>query len=257
MIIPASSKGQDFTPAATTPSPSLPEFLEQAHGLIELLRHYSLPDFRILMHVSQDLAEQTLAQLHSFSLSCPPENSKPAILAFSGEAYRSLAAMDCTPEDLTFAQNHVRILSGLYGSLRPLDLIQPYRLEMGTALPNARGKTLYPFWSDLITASLNKAMAKERHPILINLASNEYAKVVQKNRLHGPWLDIQFMEETNDRLRSVAVYAKRARGLMAGFYIRNRTEHPEDLQRFTGSGYTFRPDLSNEHRWLFTRPLSP
>lgn len=255
MIILASSKGQDFTPATTTPSSTLPEFLDQAHQLITLLRNYSLPDLRTLMHVSQGLAEQTLGQLHSFSLSCTPENSKPAILAFSGEAYRSLAAMVWTPEDLTFAQDHVRILSGLYGSLRPLDLIQPYRLEMGTSLPNERGKTLYPFWSDLVTASLNRAMAKERHPILINLASNEYAKVVHKSRLHGPWLDIQFMEETNGRLKSVAVFAKRARGLMAGFYIRNRIEHPEDLRHFTGSGYAFRPDLSNEHKWLFTRPM--
>ena len=255
MIILASSKGQDFTPAAITPFPTLPEFLEQAHRLITHLRHHSLPDLRILMHVSQDLAEQTLAQLNSFSLSCTPENSKPAILAFSGEAYRSLAAMDCTPEDLIFAQDHARILSGLYGSLRPLDLIQPYRLEMGTPLPNEWGKTLYPFWSNLITASLNRAMAKERHPILINLASNEYAKVVQKNRLHGPWLDIQFMEETNGRLKSVAVYAKRAWGLMAGFCIRNRIERPEDLRHFTGSGYAFRPELSNEHKWLFTRPM--
>lgn len=254
MIILASSKGQDFTPAATTPSPTLPEFFEQAHALIALLRHYSLPDLRSLMQVSQDLAAQTLARIHSFSLSRTPENSKPAILAFSGEAYRSLAAMDWTPEELRFAQDRIRILSGLYGSLRPLDLIQPYRLEMGTSLPNAQGKTLYPFWSDLVTASLNRAMAKERHPMLINLASNEYAKVVQKKRLHGPWLDIQFMEETNGRLKSVAVFAKRARGLMAGFCIRNRIERPEDLRHFTGSGYTFRPDLSNEHQWLFTRP---
>lgn len=255
MIILASAKGQDFTPAATAPSPTLPEFLDQAHQLIARLRHCSLPDLRTLMHVSQGLAEQTLGQLHSFSLSGSPENSKPAILAFSGEAYRSLAAMDWTPEDLMFAQDHLRILSGLYGSLRPLDLIQPYRLEMGTALPNARGKTLYPFWSDLVTASLNRAMAKEHHPVLINLASNEYAKMVRKNRLPWPWLDIQFMEETNGRLKSVAVYTKRARGLMAGFCIRNRIEHPEELQHFTGSGYTFRPDLSKEHQWLFTRPM--
>jgi len=255
MIILASAKGQDFTPAATMPSSTLPEFLDQVHQLITLLRHYSLSDLRILMHASQGLAEQTLTQIHSFSLSCTPENSKPAILAFSGEAYRSLAAIDWTQEDLTFAQDHVRILSGLYGSLRPLDLMQPYRLEMGTSLSNERGKTLYPFWSDLVTASLNRAMAMERHPILINLASNEYAKVVQINRLHSPWLDIQFMEETNGRLKSVAVYAKRARGLMAGFCIRNRIEHPEDLRHFTGNGYAFRPDLSNEYQWLFTRPM--
>ena len=256
MIILASSKGQDFTPAATTPSPILPEFFEQAHELIALLRHYSLPDLRALMHVSQDLAEQTLVRIHSFSLSCTPENCKPAILAFSGEAYRSLAAMNWTPEDMGFAQDHLRILSGLYGSLRPLDLIQPYRLEMGMSLPNARGKTLYSFWSDLVTESLNRAMAKERHPMLINLASNEYAQVVQKKRLPGPWLDIRFMEETNGRLKSVAVYAKRGRGLLAGFCIRNRIERPEDFHHFTGSGYTFRPDLSSEHQWLFTRPQS-
>jgi uncharacterized protein len=126
---------------------------------------------------------------------------------------------------------------------------------MGYALQNEQGKTLYAFWSRLITDHLNRAMARERHPILINLASHEYAKAVEKHRLIGPWLDIQFKEEENGRLKSVAIHAKRARGMMAAFLVRSRAARPEEIQQFTGGGYSYRPDLSKDRQCIFTRPL--
>jgi cytoplasmic iron level regulating protein YaaA (DUF328/UPF0246 family) len=154
---------------------------------------------------------------------------------------------------LDFAQEHFRILSGLYGCLRPLDCIQPYRLEMATPLGNDCGTTLYAFWSERVTASINRALAREAHPMLINLSSAEYAKVIDKKRLNAPWLDILFQEEASGRRRTVATHAKRARGLMAAFCIRHRIEQPAMMQEFNESGYRFRPDLSTEWQWLFTR----
>ena len=251
MIILSSSKGQDFSPADNALSPTRPEFLEQARQLITLLRQYDLPSLCLLMGISQTLAARTQNQFHSFT----SKNGKPAILAYSGEAYRSLDAESFSPADLDFSQERLRILSGLYGILRPMDLIEPHRLEMGYALPNEQGKTLYAFWRKRITSYLSKAMEQERHPMLINLASHEYAKVVDRNRFTATWFDIQFKEEDKGRLKSVAIHAKRARGMMAAFLIRNRVETPKDIQQFRGGGYTFRPELSKSRQYMFTRPM--
>ena len=255
MIILSSSKGQDFSPVTSHLPPTLPAFLNQTHQLITRLRQYDPPSLGSLMDISPALAERTQAQFQNFTLSGTSKNSKPAILTYSGEAFRRLDAVNFLPADLHFAQQHLRILSGLYGVVRPLDLIQPHRLEMGYALPNEKGKTLYAFWSRLITDSLNKAMAQERHPMLINLASHEYAKVVEKNRVKMPWIDIGFKEEESSGLKNVAIHAKRARGMMAAFLIRNRVEHPEDIQQFTSGGYLYRPELSKDRHYVFTRPM--
>lgn len=255
MIILSSSKGQDFSPIDSATPPTQPVFLDQARQLVTLLRQYDLSSLCLLMGISPALAERTQGQFHNFTLAGTPKNGKPAILAYSGEAFRSLGAVGFAPTELHFAQQHLRILSGLYGCLRPLDLIQPHRLEMGYALPNEQGKTLYAFWSRLITDHLNRTMAKEPHPILINLASHEYAKAVEKQRLIGPWLDIQFKEEENGRQKSVAIHAKRARGMMAAFLVRSRVTRPEEIRQFTGGGYSYRPDLSKDRQWIFTRPL--
>jgi uncharacterized protein len=255
MIVLSSSKGQDFNPVISPLPPTLPVFLDLTHHLITRLRQYDPPSLSSLMDISQALAERTQVQFQNFAVTNPPENGKPAILAYSGEAFRRLDAASFLPADLDFAQHHLRILSGLYGVVRPLDLIQPHRLEMGYALPNEKGKTLYAFWSRLITDSLNKAIAQERHPMLINLASHEYAKVVEKNRVKVPWIDIQFKEEESGGLKNVAIHAKRARGMMAAFLIRNRVEHPEDIQQFSSDGYRYRPELSKDRQYVFTRPM--
>lgn len=256
MIVLSSAKTQDFSPVEMALPPTLPVFLEETHRhLLPALRQHDLAGLRALMGISNPLAEQTHAQFADFSLDTPPKNGKPAILAYSGEVFRRMAPADFTLEDLDFAQQHLRILSGLYGLLRPLDLIQPHRLEMGYALPNLRGKTLYAFWSQLVTDRLNETLARERHPILINLASGEYVRVVEKNRLQAPWLDIQFNEDDRGRLKTVVIHAKRARGLMATFLIRNRVEQPEAMHRFAAEGYRFRPELSTDRQYVFTRPV--
>jgi len=252
MIILSSSKGQDFTPVDCSLPTTRPAFLDQARQLITLLRQYDLESLKLLMGASQALTERTHAQIHAFA----GKEVKPAILAYNGEAYRSLDAGGLTSDDLEYAQQRLRILSGLYGILRPFDLIRPHRLEMGCALANDQGETLYPFWSKRITDGLNKAMAQEAQPLLINLASHEYAKAVEKNRIKGRWLDIQFKEETADGLKNMAVHAKRARGLMAAFLIRNRIERAEDIKQFNGGGYAYQPELSTDRHFAFTRPLA-
>ena len=151
---------------------------------------------------------------------------------------------------------HLRILSGLYGLLRPFDLIRPHRLEMATRLRVGTAKNLYGFWGELVTESLNRDLAREETPVVLNLASDEYARVVQKKRLSAPWLDVHFKEESSGRLRSVAIHAKRARGLMARFILRERITRAADLCEFTGSGYRFRPELSSEWSWVFARPAA-
>ena len=254
MIILASSKGQQYRPGDAHPATTLPEFLPQTERLLEYLRNLSCDQLADLMHLSGPLAEQTLAQLHYLDIKNLSAAGNPALLTFSGVAFQTIDAQSCSDADLAFAQQHLRIVSGLYGILRPLDRIMPYRLEMGVPLANEQGKTLYAYWSELVTEHLNRALAAEQHPMVINLASNEYAKTVLQKHLQAPWLDIQFKEETKGRLQSVAVYSKQARGLMAGFALRERIVQPDDLKGFTGNGYRFRPDLSTEGLWLFSRP---
>jgi len=257
MIIVSSAKTQDFSPVEISLTPTLPLFFDETHRhLLPALRQYDLAGLRVLMGISEPLAEQTHAQFVDFSLNTSPQNGKPAILAYSGEVFRRMHPAGFLSEDLHFAQQRLRILSGLYGLLRPLDLIQPHRLEMGSSLANLRGKTLYAFWSQLVTDQLNEALAQERYPALINLASEEYSKVVEKNRLQAPWLDIQFKEDDRGRLKTVAIHAKRARGLMAAFLIRNRIEQPEAIHGFDAEGYRFQPELSTDRQYVFTRRVS-
>jgi cytoplasmic iron level regulating protein YaaA (DUF328/UPF0246 family) len=252
MILLSPSKGQDFAPIDLPVSASEPAFAKEADRLSALLGQYNPADLAKLMALSPALAERTLAALHDV----PTRPAKPALLAYSGEAFRAMDARRYGQDDLLFAQQEMRILSGLYGCLRPLDLIRPHRLEMATRLAVDQAPNLYAFWGGRITDLLNRDLRTRSNPVLVNLASEEYAKVVRKKELAAAWLEIQFKEEANGKLRSVAVFAKRARGLMADFVIRHRLARPEPLQAFTGLGYAFRPDLSTADRWLFTRPAA-
>ena len=251
MILLSPSKGQDFGPIDLTAAASEPAFVEESETLIRALSHYDEADLAQLMALSPALAERTRAGIRALATGAAP--SKPALLAYSGEAFRAMHPQAYGADDLNFAQQQVRILSGLYGCLRPLDRIRPHRLEMATRLPVEQARDLYTFWGERITALLNSELDKQAHPVLVNLASEEYSRVVRKRQLHATWLDIQFKEETGGRLRSVAVFAKRARGLMADFCIRGRITEPDALKRFTGLGYVFRPDRSTDASWLFTR----
>ena len=254
MLLLAPSKGQTFAAVDPYPAAFQPEFQEQSGMLIQALARLDGAALAELMQLSPALTEQTLDKIQALATDAAP--ARPALFAFSGEAFRSLDAASLNEADLQFAQAQLRILSGLYGVLRPFDLIRPHRLEMATRLAVGTAKNLYDFWGELVTASLNRDLAREETPVVLNLASDEYARVVQKKRLTAPWLDIQFKEESNGRLRSVAIHAKRARGLMARFILRERITRAADLRGFSNAGYRFRPELSTEWSWVFARPAT-
>ncbi|MBM9613623.1 YaaA family protein [Desulfobulbus rhabdoformis] len=250
MILFTSSKGQNFSPTALDFTPTEPVFQEKALYLNQLLTSLSPAKLQLLMGISDTLCEETLPKIASF----PTAKRKPALISYSGEAYKSLEP-DSLPSDAReFGQAHLRILSGMYGLLRPYDLIAPHRLEMGYKLASEAGPTLYPFWKDAVTQHLNATMRQNRSEALFNLASVEYSKVVDKKNLICPFVDIQFKEDDGGRLKSVAVYAKRARGLMVRYLLSNQITAPEALLQFRAGGYSYRPELSKEHLLVFTRP---
>jgi cytoplasmic iron level regulating protein YaaA (DUF328/UPF0246 family) len=182
-----------------------------------------------------------------------PANARQAVLAFNGDVYTGLAAPAFTAADFAFAQQHLRILSGLYGLLRPLDLIQPYRLEMGTRFANPRGKDLYSFWGDTITAALNQQLRELNTPVLVNLASGEYFKAVRPQALHARIVTPVFKDWKGDNYKIISFYAKKARGMMAAYIIRERITAVDALRDFSAGGYAFNPAMSAADEWVFTR----
>ena len=253
LLSPAKSLDYDTPLPAGLPH-TLPAFVPQAQQLIAVLRDKSPQEIASLMSISDPLAALNVARYAAWRPRFTADNARQAVMAFNGDVYEGLQAPTLSPDELNWAQQHLAILSGLYGVLRPFDLIRPHRLEMATRLAVGTAKNLYDFWGELVTASLNRDLAREETPVVLNLASDEYARVVQKKRLTAPWLDIQFKEESNGRLRSVAIHAKRARGLMARFILRERITRAADLRAFSDSGYRFRPELSSEWSWVFARP---
>jgi len=248
------SKGQDFEQTSLSKKYSKPVDLKDSELLIKELRKVNSKQLQELMAVSENIAGLNVARYKSFTTPFTTKNAKQAVFAFKGDVYSGLELEKFTEEDYAFAQDHVRILSGLYGCLRPLDLIQPYRLEMKTRLKNDRGENLYQFWGDRITKSLNKELKKQKEPVLVNLASNEYFKSVKPKLLEGRLLNINFKETKEGKTRVVAIFAKRARGLMADYIIRNRIEKPEDIKKFKLGGYKFNKALSDDKQWTFERP---
>lgn len=252
LMILAPSKTQDFSippPAAATQPP----LLQESELLIGELRKYSVQELAVLMKMSERLAEQTHQRIKEFQLPFTLQNARPALMAFQGDVYSGIQTEEYGEEDLEYAQDHLRILSGLYGILRPLDLMQAYRLEMGCKLVNSRGRNLYAFWQEKVTAELNQTLAGQKEAVIVNLASVEYSKVIDKKSLQATILQIDFKERKGEGYRTVAIHAKRARGRMVDFAISNRVEEVEELKGFELDGYTFRPDLSKENHYLFTR----
>ena len=255
MIITLSpSKGQDFETPAATQRYSIPQQLEQTDILVEALRKYDLDALRSLMSVSENIGKLNVERFRQFTTPFTPENSKQALYAFKGDVYGSIEAETYTEQDLEFAQAHLRMLSGLYGYLRPLDLIQPYRLEMKTRLQNPRGEHLYACWGERITDLLNRDLAEQVEPTLVNLASNEYFKSIRPRKLEGRLLNINFKETRDGKSRVIAIFAKRARGLMANWIIRERIENSAALKTFALDGYRYDAALSDEKQWTFCRP---
>jgi len=248
------SKGQDFETASLTSTHSSPAALKDSELLINELRKINSKQLQELMGISMNIAKLNVDRYKTFAGPFTTKNAKQAIFAFKGDVYGGLDLEKFNEDDYAYAQDHLRILSGLYGCLRPLDLIQPYRLEMKTRLKNKRGENLYQFWGDRITKSLNKVLKKQKEPVLVNLASNEYFKSVKPKLLEGKLLNINFKETKDGKTRVVAIFAKRARGMMADFIIRNRIENPEDIKKFRVDGYSFNKTLSDDRQWTFERP---
>lgn len=248
------SKGQDFDVNLPTSFHQQPRFLDQSQQLIEELREYDVPDVRDMMTVSENIAVLNVERFHTFSQPFNEDNAKPALFAFKGDVYSGIQKDKYSEDDLKYAQDHLRILSGLYGALRPMDLIQPYRLEMKTKLKNPRGDNLYQFWGDRITDSLNNDLEDQQEATLVNLASNEYWKSVKPRKLHGRIIDIAFKEIKDGKSRVIAIFAKRARGMMTDYILRNRIEDSEEIKEFNEGGYEFSPSESSESTWVFTRP---
>lgn len=248
------SKGQDFESPSLSKKHSKPADLKESELLIKELRKINDKQLQELMAVSENIAKLNVDRYKKFNTPFTTKNAKQALFAFKGDVYGGLDLEKFTEDDFAYAQDHLRILSGLYGCLRPLDLIQPYRLEMKTRLKNPRGDNLYQFWDDHITESINKELKKQQEPVLVNLASNEYFKSVKPKKLAGRLLNINFKETKDGRTRVVAIFAKRARGMMADYIIRNRIENPEDLKKFKLGGYNFNKALSDDKQWTFERP---
>jgi cytoplasmic iron level regulating protein YaaA (DUF328/UPF0246 family) len=205
------------------------------------------------MHLSSNLSNLNWERYQQWSTNITTANAKQCLLAFKGDVYAGLNAETFNEEDFDFAQQHLRILSRLYGLLKPLDLMMPYRLEMGTRLENKRGKNLYQFWGNIITDALNEQLKQQGDDVLINLASNEYFKSVKPKLIEGQIITPQFKEMKNGEYKMIGIYAKKARGLLSRFIIKNRLSAPEDLKHFTLDDYRFRDEMSDEKQWVFTR----
>ncbi len=247
------AKSLDFESPPRTKRFTDPVFLSSSRQLITELRKQSPKQVSKLMKISPKLGELNAARYKSWKPPFTPENAKQAVLAFRGDVYMGLDADTFSARDFTFSQKHLRILSGLYGVLKPLDLIQPYRLEMGTKFRNKRGKDLYEFWGERLTKAVREELSGHRNKTLINLASNEYFKSINANALGHRVVTPVFKDYSNGTYRVVGFFAKRARGRMASFITRQRINKPEDLQRFDLDGYRFAESMSDEDTWVFTR----
>lgn len=257
LMVISPAKTLDFETLPTTSEHTTPDFLDESAELIEQLREMSPHAISALMKISDKLGNLNFDRYLSWDKKFTPDNAKQALLAFKGDVYTGLDAESLSGDDLLWAQDHLRILSGLYGLLRPLDLMQAYRLEMGTKLASGRGKDLYQFWGSQITDALNQQQADESLPVLVNLASNEYFKSVQSKQLNAEVITPVFKDWKGDKYKIISFYAKKARGLMVAYIIRNRLSDVEQIKNFDSEGYVYNPAMSSAKEWVFTREAAP
>lgn len=230
-----------------------PLFSSKAKQLIGILKKRSKPEIMELMNINEKLADLNVGRYKSFSKEYTGDNSKAALLAFTGDVYLGLDAKSLSKDELEFAQEHLRILSGLYGILRPLDAMQAYRLEMGTELENRKGNNLYDFWGMEITKEINKLLAVQKDPVLVNLASKEYFSVLDRKKIKGEIIDIHFKEYRNGTLKFLSFNAKKARGFMTRYIIKNKIDDREGLKGFNLENYYYEETLSDSHNFTFVR----
>lgn len=247
------AKKLDFDSPLPAMKPTQPELLEHACKLASIMREKDSFDIANLMKISMKLADLNADRFQQWQEEHTTSNARPALFTFAGDVYQGLDVPSLTEADITFAQTHLRILSGLYGLLRPLDLIQPHRLEMGTRLANPRGADLYAFWRDCLSQAIRAALNDQGDHVLINLASKEYFKAVDSKQLQARVVTPIFREWRRGSYKIVSIHAKRARGLMSRYIIRNRLTEPEAIQEFREAGYAFNPEHSSGDTWVFTR----
>ncbi|WKE66366.1 peroxide stress protein YaaA [Gallaecimonas kandeliae] len=253
LMLVSPAKSLDFETPPTTDHASQPELLDHSQALIEVCRTLTPAQLSSLMSISDKLAGLNAARFADWQLPFTPANAKQAMLAFTGDVYTGLDAGSLDDKGQAYVQKHLRILSGLYGLLKPLDLIQAYRLEMGTSLKNPRGKDLYAFWGELITAKVNEALAQSGNIELVNLASTEYFKSVKPRQVQGRLITPVFKDEKNGKYKIISFYAKKARGMMVRYAADNNVQQAEALKAFDYGGYCYSPEQSKGDTWVFLR----
>ncbi|MDG1484914.1 MAG: peroxide stress protein YaaA [Porticoccaceae bacterium] len=253
LIVISPAKKLDYSSPVAAKNHSQPELLDHSAELLQGLKKLSPQDVCALMGLSDNLGALNYERFQAWDRPFTEDNAKPAILAFKGDVYQGLDADSMTDKQLEWAQGHLRILSGLYGLLRPMDLMQPYRLEMGTRFANQRGKDLYQFWGNIITDEINSLLSNAKSPVLLNLASNEYFKSVQQKNIAGRIVTPVFMDKKGDKYKIVSFYAKKARGLMSAYIIKNKITAVEGIKKFDVDGYRFNSAMTDGDSWVFTR----
>ena len=250
------AKTLDFESAVKNFPVSQPHFTDYSEQLIEVCRKLSTQDLSSLMSISDKLAGLNVARFAEWTKIHNENNSRAALFAFKGDVYTGLDADSLSEDDVAFAQSHLRMLSGLYGLLKPLDLMQPYRLEMGTKLVNPKGKDLYAFWGNVITQAVQQAIDEQGDNVLINLASDEYYKSVKESQLNAKIIKPVFLDNKNGKYKVISFYAKKARGLMCRYLIQNRLTEIEQLKEFDLGGYWFDSTSSTETEFVFKRDIN-
>lgn len=253
LLVISPAKNLDYDTPLPLKKHSKPAFLADSEELIKSLRKLAPQDIAKLMGISDKLAVLNYDRFKAWSQPFTPANSRQAVLAFKGDVYIGLNAYEFSAEDFTFAQEHLRILSGLYGVLKPLDLMQAYRLEMGKAISNKRGKNLYEFWGSKITDNLNKQLKKLQTNTLLNLASNEYFKSVESANVQAEIINPVFKDWKNGQYKVISFFAKKARGQMGAYIIKNKITEVSAIKKFKEDGYRYNASLSKGNDWVFTR----
>lgn len=251
LLSPAKTVNFDIQPQ--TSHYSIPDFTDEASAIVNKLKTFSPAGLQKLMKINPKLAELNANRFLNWQMPFTPENAKPALLVFKGEVFNGITAESLSEEELLFAQDHLRILSGMYGALRPLDLIQPYRLEMGTKMKINRKKDLHDFWRAKLTKYVTEFLKKSNQKYIVNLASDEYFSVLDQKKLNATVVKPIFKDYHNGKYKFVTVYGKKARGMMVRFILQNRIEEIENLKLFDTDGYFYNDQLSKDNNWVFTR----
>ena len=255
LMVISPAKSLDYETPPVIDAHTQPDYLKQSKQLITRLKKLAPQQVSQLMDISDNLAALNVARYAEWKPPFTPDNAKQAVLAFNGDVYDGLKATDFNQGEFEYTQRHLRILSGLYGVLKPLDLMQPYRLEMGTRLDTAKAKDLYGFWGGTVTKKLNELLEEQEAPVLVNLASEEYFKVVQPKSVKARIVTPVFEDHKNGQYKIISFFAKKARGMMVRYAVKNNVKSVEDLKDFDYEGYAFTPKASKADTWVFRRKL--